>query len=299
MAKIVVETDPKLQAWYYCFVAQDVASGDYAKGDYLVLPYLVTHPKTIYFPPISLPREFWAYFSLGKITDYHQPFPDSQTSSITTLLLPTQTQITKFSSQLNSLTIPVKLTKNIKTIYILPTLFGTRGSFNYQRKSNKNDVFISHRLDFPITNILTTLTHVQLTIQLNCKTEVGEIAWWRRQSIGDYLTGNLTTPRFSQSDLLASQKYLSGLGLSNNHLHLEKVKNSLSSQELRLWQALEDKSGQMLTFEEAGDSIWADCSSFSLYSLAKIVESIRKKMTTLGFNPRLLKTIRKRGYYLG
>jgi hypothetical protein len=298
MAKIVVETDFKLQAQYYCFVAQDVASGDYAKGDYLVLPYLVSHPKVVFFPNLSLPHDFWGNFRLEKITNYHQAFPNHQISQITNLPVPTEVQLRKFRSELKSLTIPAKLTQAIKNLYILPTIFGTRGSFNLIKKSDKYDVFISHRLDFPITNILTTLTHVQLSIQMKCRTEVGEVAWWRRQSIGDYLTGNVSNSKFSQSDLLASQKYLSSLGLSN-HLHLEKVKNSLSLQELKLWQALENKSGQLLTYEEAGDSIWADCDNFSLYSLAKLVESIRRKLATLGYNPRLLKTIRKRGYFLG
>jgi hypothetical protein len=298
--KIVVESNPKLQADYFCFVAQDAVAGRFQKGEYLVLPYLTpTHPKSVFLPDLHLPLSFWNHFPLHTITDYHHSFPQKLTSQLHGLLLPTSRQLDQLTHDLSKLKITNQLTSNISTLTILPTVFGTAGSFSYQKIGQKYHAFISQRLDFPITNILRTLTQVQLNIKIALRTEVGEINWWKRQSIGDYLTGIFPAPGFSSADLIASSHYLKKLNLNQDVPHTTFAQ-TLSSQELKLWLALSQKSGEIISFDEAGTCIWESDADgkFSLYSLAKIVESLRRKLSQSGYNPRILQTIRKRGYLL-
>lgn len=59
-------------------------------------------------------------------------------------------------------------------------------------------------------------------------------------------------------------------------------------------------SPKLVSFNEVADAIWNDASDekFSLYSLSKFAEKIRKKLENLGIQKELIKTVRGKGYIL-
>jgi hypothetical protein len=150
--------------------------------------------------------------------------------------------------------------------------------------------------------------------------------WYRFEGLSDFLMthsqlgklfGNQFVPTVtSQRDLSPvliqeSQAYLAKLGFPPNSICKTKdnllvinnqpVYNHFTQTEKRILTSMISQKNSILSYDEIGDLFWGEDDSadkFNLYSIAKIMEKIRRKLKDCGVNQDLIYTIRGQGYML-
>ena len=79
------------------------------------------------------------------------------------------------------------------------------------------------------------------------------------------------------------------------------VTSNFTPAEKRILTGLIENKGELLTYDEIGNLFWGEDGSlekFSLYSIAKITEKIRRKIKNFGVYQELVYTVRGKGYVL-
>ncbi len=212
----------------------------------------------------------------------------------------------------------------IEMISILITKYGTQGSFNVIHPSKKiKEIVATFRIDSETSHLAKTILKAIYIYQTNKHGEIGEIPFYERIAAIKCLYQNSPLSKiFPESNTEKDSYFLSEklrkdskdfltklgfppeqlLSLKNEKIHLEgqNIDCTFSQQEKDLLVGIISKNGELLSFDEASEAVWKEQSfeKFSLFSLAKIIENLRRKLRQLGLYSQIIKTIRNRGYLL-
>lgn len=217
-----------------------------------------------------------------------------------------------------------KSLSKVSKIKVLITPYGTRGSFNPPRVGNNFNLMVTSRVDCPAGNIASGILQNLYIIETNIGGEIGELNYYKRMAainfiftktlFSKYYPGfaDLTKPDFSVPRELVkkSAKYLARLGFPGKkllalvddkiHLNGNYTNGTFSSQETNFLRALIKNKGDVLSFDETANILWGDAADekFSLEAMAKVVESVRRKIHNSGVHKNLINTVRGKGYIL-
>lgn len=329
----IIENSLNHQANYLCFLAKNIINNRYQTNDFYVLPYFVkNHSKTVYFPNLNYSPRFWQTLNQSKNDHYSLPFPQTAVLEAKTLLknsslvkTPSSSLKTTWPKLEVTLTNLIQkdlkaphLLKKITTINLLPTLFGTQGSYHPTKKDSTIHLNLTHRLDFNSSSILNTILLSLYATRTQTIAELGQRTWFERNATIDFLFQNTATlktlkhqtqTQITQKIIKDSHQYLIKLGFPSHSLFTFKNRqvyiqnqpfNSLTPQENSLLMLLIKNPNQIVTFDQAAETIWQEKvdDKFSLYAISKLIENLRKKITLAGINHQVLITKRSQGYIL-
>lgn len=199
--------------------------------------------------------------------------------------------------------------KSINFIKVLPVEFGTVGSFYFEKKGNEYDFYHTIRTDFGTAQLAETiLTQIMWTMQPIPKLTL----WYQKEAITDFL---MTTskigeifnydyqstvsclPELSENLIAESETYLTKLGFPVKPII--SIVNGYTPTEKRVLEHLIANKNKLITYDQIGDLFWGeDLDKFSLASIAKLMEKIRKKIKDHGIYQELIYTVRGQGYVL-
>lgn len=308
------------QARYICFLAKGIVDGIYQQGNFLVLPYQTPgNFWTVYFPDLNYSREFWLEIAKVQHNDFSKPFSKLAEGEIFAKLkfhdinkkLENQwkTQEQKFWQLCEEFLSLEKVIKKVKEVRIIPTEFGTFGSYYPNVAKPGHILTFSSRSDVNAQNIVRLLLLNLYNIALRDPSEVGEIDWHRRQAVAAFLTEKTVfsklfrtekTNTINSKHIQDSKAYLTKLGFppleTRDYTNLENI---LTVKEKILFYLLKGASGNLVGFDAIGDALWPNRDDkFSLYAIAKLVEGLRDKLRSTGFDSSILKTSKGQGYFL-
>lgn len=267
------------EADYICFLAKNISRGLYQNGGFCVLPYLVNDKKAVYFPDLDYSKDFWNLIKKCRAMNLGEDFPEKAIKEV----------FKKLKNVKNSRLIK----KDSLVINLLETEYGTPGSYFV----NKNTVYMTQRIGNSKADFDRTLLSVKLKIKNKDKAEIGEINWYKRQGVIEYLFGKIKS-KLSAIHIKDSNEYLNKFGFSQTEIKINyKI---FTKQEENLIKELISLNGEILTFDQTAEILWRD-NSFDKYSpqaMAKVIENLRKKIRNQGINRELIFTKRGRGYYL-
>lgn len=259
---------------YICFLAKDITLGYFQDGGYYVLPYFDKHKKSVYFPDLNYSNKFWRLITNSKSINLGDEFPIEAIDEIKSKISPKNSKMVIYEG------IKIKL---------LETEYGTVGSYY------KN--IMTQRIGSSKDDFNKTFTMMKLLLSNKDKAEIGNIVWHKRNAVVEYLFG---AEKFNNSVKLTtdSNKYLEKLGFYKK-LILPKL-NSLTIQEEKVWELLQNNAGEIVSFDQVANELWQDMAEekFSLEAMAKVIENIRKKIRDKGINKEIIYTKRGRGYIL-
>lgn len=302
----------------------------------LVLPRLVEKDaRTIYFPDLQYPQKFWEKLSKFKADEYVFHF-NAELNEMADKLLPNfdRAQINtaniegawkKYEAEFFACLeefLPKYAQIKARSITCLVTPFGSVGSLYFIKNKSAFDFEITIRKDFGpaqiAETILTQLFHID-------QTNMSIPVWTNREAIIDFLLmktkfGQLfnyeysptvsTLPEISDNLVSESNTYLTKLGfplsptLATHHelitINNTPVYNHFTATEKNILVDLIAHKNQLISYDQIGNDFWGEDSldKFSLYSIAKIMEKIRKKIKDAGVYQELIYTVRGKGYVL-
>lgn len=213
----------------------------------------------------------------------------------------------------------------ISSLTILVSPFGTWGSFYAEKKANNYyDFEIAIRQDFNASQVAEAILSLLYLIQH--PTRGNSIKWHLREAIVDFLmtkssfgelfsseyilTLSAASPELSQNLVKQSQCYLAELGFpvrsvlsaANGMFFINntRVLNLFTPTEKRILKNMIRNKNQVVTYDQIAEWFWQEHADerFSLYSIAKIMEKIRRKIKTAGVYPEVIYTVRKEGFVL-
>lgn len=308
--KLVWEGTAKTESLRLVNIAAGVSCGFFKHNGFLVLPQdgvepsssrIVTLPELNYF---SVPR-FWE--RVGRIDykkligDYHIPVADDL---IFDLPAPKykEIDITKIWPVICSV---VPNARDVKTIHVWPTNFGTTCSFSLCKGVPPYDIYVWLRIDQGesalIEAIITSLT----------RPAQPEASWSESEATVDWImtaspvakalkfpadqTIADTRSKISANLQKESDAFLAKIGAPQITLEtIQKIKtDDFSQKEKQLWQKFLERPNQIVTFDEIGDE-----NNFSLYAITKVVQRLRDKMEAQGITGSLIQSKRGEGYIL-
>jgi hypothetical protein len=316
-----VANDPYLEANYICFLAKSIIKGNFQAGDFFVLPYVEKgHPKSVYFPDLGYSREFWRKIAVTKNDDLVDAFPKDCVDEVVSKLPKRKINHEKIVSDWRKIekrffgtinTIFADKIKDVKSIKFLITKYGTVGSFYPD-----NGIFYgTHRIDIHSDIIGNKIVYLFVKTIRPSSMEIGENEWYIKRAIVEFLIDATELRRIlphckryldckRQEKLQEdSYKYLKKLGFYKNEDIVEisqwgnitvcgkDIKSFFSKQEEKIFRVLVKNRGSVTTFLDFNTVP-------SLYALAKLIESMRRKIRNLGVNKEVITTVRGKGYVL-
>ncbi len=308
---------------YLCYLAKQISCGFYQDRRFLVLPRLIEkESRAIFFPDLPYTTKFWNNFASLKQNDFVFNFGDKIVESSGALLshaqgealrtLPIQSRWQgkekEFWKLVNEF-LPELSVDKINKIEVLPTPFGSVSSFFFERVGTKYNFKITVRTDFGpaqiaesiLTNLIwidhptpnLALWHeVEATVDfLLTKSKLAKLFNY------EYVPTIRSLPEISENFVAESEKYLEKLGFP---ITPTKIDAHFTQTEQRIFNGMISNSGKIVTYDQIGDWFWGEnnLDKFSLYSVAKIMEKIRKKIKDQGIYQELIYTIRGQGYVL-
>lgn len=318
-SKAVFDYSLKSQARYICFLAKGIVDGIYQKGGFSVLPYQVPgNFWTVYFPDLDLSRSFWQEIAKTQHDDFSKPFSKLAEDEVI-LKLKTKlnkelenswrSQEDKFWQLCEKFLNLKSLVSKIKEVRIIPTNFGTFGSYHPNITKTGYTLTLSSRSDVGGENIVHLLLMNLYNLCYRDAAEIGEIDWYKRQAVTEFLVQKTifselfilckvtaTTP----AHIADSVKYLTKLGFPPASVRdFSSLENILTVKERILFDLLKHAEGKLVDFNMIGDSLWSNNEDkFSLYAITKLIEGLRVKMRSTGFDSSILKTSKGQGYFL-
>lgn len=327
--KLIIKIDSESQAKYLCFLAKNIQSETYQKTNLPILPY-PTKSDCVFFPDLNFSGEFWSLIKKSKSL-HLSGIRSVQLVGISEKYISDLINLNDINKKekilkdywrqnyvkfftLSKMIFNKDFSKGIKEIEILITPFGTSGSF----KNEGPRVIMTTRTDLPNDSIFQTLLNALIRRKLNHLTETGTTRFIDRQKYLTFLLRHtafskiISTHTHSESEKITTDSniFLTKLGFPTDTtlqindqkivINSSDVSHIFTKYETTLLKKLYEKFGKVVSFEEVAEAVWKDKldEKFSLYSLAKIVEKIRKKLEDLGIQKEILKTARGKGYML-
>lgn len=307
---MVWEGTAKTESLRLVNIAAGVSCGFFKHNGFLVLPQnrvepsssrIVTLPELNYF---SVPR-FWE--RVGRmdykklIGDYHIPVADDLMFDLPVPKYK-EIDISKIWPVICSV---VPSAKDVRTIHVWPTNFGTTCSFSLCDGKPPYDVYVWLRVDQGesalVEAIITSLTR---PAQPNASWSESEatVDWIMTDSaVAGVLKSKAnetiadTRSKISANLQKQSDDFLAKIGAPQ--ITLETIKqikvDDFSQKERLLWQKFISSPNRLVSFDEIGDE-----NDFSLYAITKTIQRLRDKIESQGITGSLIQSKRGEGYIL-
>lgn len=328
---IITDYSADLEAQYLCFLAKGISIGEYQDNGFAVTPTLeYGNAKTVHFPNLPYSKNFWRTTNFNPNINFSTQYPKTAIDEIKNLLVSYDkndysNEIEKikkdwlkiekpFFNDINTFLDLKKALSKINRIDILITPFGALGSFNPSRVGNKFNLNVTSRVDFPAGNICAGILQNLYIIENSIGGEIGDEKYLKRMSAINFIFENtifkkyypkfknLIKPQFTFSGELLnkSDRYLIKLGFPQKDTSIDVNNKVFSKQEKDLLSTLIKNKGKIVTFDKAANTLWKNNTDdkFSLEAMAKVIQSIRKKIKGLGINKEVIFTKRGKGYSL-
>jgi DNA-binding winged helix-turn-helix (wHTH) protein len=344
--KFVWELDPKYQVLYYIRQCAQIQEGFFQRIRAVVLPYY--REDAWFLPDYDLFNDSKFVKELHALREHINKNMDSSIADsffspsdylVSTVAdnldqIITETEISKdkanFEKIENRLTQFIQntfpLADKIKSIHIIPTKFGTGGSYYHQIDEDGSQSFIiTYRIDKGIESVVKSITSRFITTEGNFKSQ-NYSEWVIRQGICDFffmhtkvkdlfsehtLPGTLNFLKAYKGDLaIESAKYYAKLGYpikscfsieESNITYNNEPLVGLDNKEIEVLKKLIENSSRIVDFDSVAKAYWGEekwLDKYSLYSLAKVIEKLRKSFQKNSIPEHILMTVRKRGYML-
>lgn len=324
----------QLEAFVYIAMARNIQIGFYQKTRMLVLPYL--HEDGWYFPDYGLLKDESFCSELVKVHYLEIKVDSSVLIKKTLEKFNLQVQEQDFAQKkiefeeffpacdqfLNDLFLHYT---SVSSIVIIPTKFGTASSYFLEGTADTFIVYLTLRLDKPAVFLVKSL--VSVLIQIEQSFDDQQLSQWSvRKHVSDFIANHTKLKHllpeieggsgihnfledYKGEQAEESAKYLGHLGypLPGSFSYKQdpvffngEALRGLEYKEIEILKLLIDRRPEVVNFAEIGDAYWGDeaADKFSLYSIAKIIEKIRKSFEANEVPGRCLQTVRKRGYLL-
>lgn len=297
---------PELIANYYCFLAKHIQNGFYQKQHFIVLPYLSDCFQSVFFPNLKLNSGFWHQIKNCPNSSVARPFPQKAVEYITSKFPPAAKSERKENIPTDLFNQPLIASElnRISSITVLPTQFGTKSSFHFQKKAGKYQVFMTLRSDQPRETIDQSLLNIALLIK---NPQFGYELFSERRAIVDFLTNAKKEREQNNRELADSLSYLNKLGFGQKKaikrvqgeifVSSKLARRYLSSQEYLVLDNLFLK--KTLSIEEIGNILWPnDPDKFSPWAITQLVHRLKNKIKAMGVNENIIFSQRSKGYFL-
>lgn len=323
---IFTEPDKDNLANYLCYLAKQISCGFYQDRRFLVLPHIVEREsRVIYFPDLPYSKKFWNSFKNLKQSTFIFNFDKKITDTVKDCFVATLPCLAGRQArndiepqwrekerefwQIAYDFFPNLPIDKINKVEVSSVPFGSVGSFFFEKTNNGFDFMIKVRSDFGPAQIAESiLTLLMRTSDKN----LGLADWHKTEATVDFLLSQTklaklfnnqyvptvsNLPEISKNYVAESEAYLEKLGFPIKPINL-KIK--FTAAEKRIYEGLLANKGKVLTYEQIGDLFWQEeaVEKYSLYSIAKIMEKIRKKIKDQGVYQELIYTIRGQGYLM-
>lgn len=318
---------------YLSYLGKQVACGFYQNRRFLILSKPLPHfGRSVYIPDLKFSQSFWAEAKKYTENDFVFKFPQTQKSNLELLrsadLTTKPESLEKIKKGWQKVEkqffktcqdfFPLFDFSKINAIACTVSPFGTQGSFEFQKQKNgKIDLRFTHRQDISPSGIAEKILSELVNLE-NPMMSLGE--WEIRESIVDFLLmrtklGQIfnfdfqptvrTLPELSENLILESEAFCQKLGFPIKPIFsngLDPLSEKRFTQtEKRILLHLVSNRNKTVSYDEIGNQFWGEEESlekFSLASIAKIMEKIRKKIKENGINQELIYTVRNQGYVL-
>jgi DNA-binding winged helix-turn-helix (wHTH) protein len=211
----------------------------------------------------------------------------------------------------------------INNIDILLTNYGTRGSFDVNYSNH--EIYMTHRTYMSPDYLIKTVLLGLLSYQNKIHSNLDHLSWQYQQSFVDMLLSESkfrdlldhevkAFDFFDKNSLVYERKsaqYLKTLGFANEKfISLSKDKIILinnhptdhifTPQESELLKLFVSHPEATLSFDQIAKTLWPKdhLEKFSLYSITKVIENLRKKIRNQGINKEIIVANRGKGYFL-
>lgn len=324
MPQLIANFEPIYQAKYLCFTARSIQLGLFSDEELIVLPTPKHgHEMTVYFPNWAYSQDFWrtlqtladyrltSQFPLPAIEEACQLMAGQPYSSITRVDMADWHEIVqKFLDQLQDVLQSEHLIHRLAEIVVIPTLFGTAGSFSAGTSAahpTTEQLICTYRVDLPISYLCKTILLGVISTTQAGYSDLTTPGYTDRKIIGELLAKHdtlqiflprLRSKQLSVSERLQSKQYLAALGYPEAPFSLSTIYPQLSFSERKLLKQLEEKAGTIVSFDEVAAVLWGDetYTKFSLYALSAVIKSLRQKLLKAGCRREVICTVRKKGY---
>lgn len=336
---------PEHREIYYLHILKHIRSGWFQKNGFNITPQRelddsseIVFPKTniltnqeIYKFLDSQPKDYQFPFSLiNRIHEYKAVKPFDET------LFPEKLNTKKveefFNKNKDKLqeTIDFLIPNTSKQIIfnIIPTDFGSRGTFSFEETEDKIDFYTTYIVTTSTYFLVATLVFAVSVHNLGATMDAQEdpIFWAKRQFLVDFLVRKtkisemahttdiqkyelIGATRLDQLGDVArrSHEYLKQLGfdfsadiaIKDDLLLINNAQIYLTTSEQTVMQHLIGNRDKIVSFDSLGNVLWGENSEkFSLYAISRILSNIRKKIRNAGFINELIYTARGRGVLL-
>ncbi|MFA7301544.1 MAG: helix-turn-helix domain-containing protein [Candidatus Shapirobacteria bacterium] len=198
--------------------------------------------------------------------------------------------------------------KWIGEVEVRITIFGGMSSFGLLTRQRNQKLIIHLRTDSKIDNlawgIISSLFWPQQA--------ENKINWNQRMAIVDYIMQTPTIKKLfpyykpsknNERITIKYQKqsldYCRSLGIYF-HQDIQQIVNShnqiFGTKELKILNKLIESSGELVPNDDLADILWGEDNFFSYWAINKMVQRIRKKLSSVNLKPTSLITVRGRGY---
>ena len=283
-----------------------------------MLPRLIKNEsRAIYFPKLPYTTAFWNKFSEYTQSDFLFGF-DKETVEMAQKLM-SNIAMKQCSNQLEkdwrqkeakffklvADFLPKLPLNKVRNISVLITPFGSVSSFFFKRVGKKFDFKITVRQDFSAAQIAESI----LTLLIWIEHPTPNLSlWYQVEASVDFVLTHInlfpdyhptvaSLPEIPSNLVAESNDYLAKLGFPITPV-MPPVR--FTPTEKRITDGLINNKGKIVTYDQIGDWFWQEnaLDKFSLYSIAKVMEKIRKKIKDAGVYQELIYTVRGQGYVL-
>lgn len=319
------------------YTANNIALGTYPKIGFLLAEKITeTKLPNVVFPSRNISQKNWEL--LAKITIDAKPSKIPQEilsefkNQYSDIPILTKAEIFKLQNEwgkIEKMAIPILQNifseLAIDKLVIIPTLYGTPGSFYRDGKT----LYKIIRMDYLVENVIRSIVQIQIKDDLNFAKDdnvaLDNNQWYREQEITDYLMrhtklkelfakyrsliDDVKVPEADLEQIRQSNEYYRKLGfpvesvltMKNDSFYLfENRIKPLSQVQKKLLEKMLGKSGEVITFEEIAQIIWGEnyYDKYSLSTMTKVIFRLRKKLKIAGLQKEVIFTKRGEGYVL-
>lgn len=319
-----------------CFNLENVQMGLYQKIGFQVLPYLpYGFRQSSFVPDFDYTDEFWKAMSSAHPTNYGATFPTLAREFIKKELksykqnfkIDIKEKEKEWIQMSHDFICDLELIFGkgsfdiFEKVEILQTPFGTPGSFSPIKLANgKYFLPICLRYDMPVAYVGNMLISNFYIVKAPYSTETGEIGFYERMATVRFLREQSILYKYFPKEKTTianefkkyindSEKFLKKLGFSSYNgcslsenddliVHGKIVNEYFTKQERRIIIKLIKNANHIISYDMFAEILWENNADekYSLYSIAKVVENVRRKLRELGLKKTRIKTIRGEGY---
>lgn len=333
--KIEVSFDPKYQIQLYINNAKDISNGFFSRTRAVILPY--DNGKDWYLPNYDLFKDKEFVNLINKYDDHDFLNIDEVLFEKTKKGFNLYPKEKDFKEEIRIIERDKGgFLKTFETVFdlsviekivLIPSLFGTNGTFNRTKLSNGKYILYASFKKSRTTSIPAAIIGAYLIVVSELYPSKSFSTFVQTQSVISFLDKHSKLSSFFKDKnskeqntidllnedrgkyVLESAKYMKEMGIEigSNFTYDDqgiyfngRFLKGLQKKESDILKLLIDNSSKIVTFDMIANTYWGEqvTEKFSIYGIAKIIEKIRKSLRENGIKVSVISTVRKRGYML-